>query len=109
MLKEPLETQKLRSAAIVLGVPRERLFYCEFCKALLNQPVEKSALYVLRDNEPLLICPKCALPDDLFIWGDPAHLDRRDWSPDMLAAEREREQARIDAEAMKIDMEDRKL
>jgi len=109
MVKLLPETQKLRSAAVMRGVPRERLFYCEFCKALLNQPVEKTALYILRDNEPLLICPKCALPDDLFIWGDPALLDRRDWAPDMVKAEREKEQARIDAESMLKEMEEMKI
>lgn len=100
---------KLRSAAVISGEPRERVFTCDDCKTVLDQPVDKSALYVLRNNEPMLICPKCARPDDLYIWGDPELLDRQDWTPDMLKAEQEREQAIIDAETMKTEMEKMKV
>ena len=100
-----MDTHKLRSAAAVLGHPRERVYQCEDCKTALDQPVDKSGLYILRDNEPLLICPKCALPDDLFIWGDITHLNHQDWTSDMLKAETEKEQALIAAEVMKTEME----
>lgn len=79
--------KKLRSAAVMTGAPVHRVFTCNDCGALLNQPVEKTGLYVLRGTEPVLICPGCARDNDLYIWGDPELLDRQDWTPEMKKAE----------------------
>lgn len=89
-------TKILRSAAVVTGVQVHMIFVCNDCRVVLGQPVEKTGLYVLRDMEPVLICPECARADDLYIWGDPELLDRQDWTPEMLKAEQEKKDAEVD-------------
>lgn len=88
--------KKLRSAAVIHGVQVHMIFTCNDCHTVLNPPVEKSGLYVLRDMQPLLICPGCARADDLYIWGDPDLLDHQDWTPEMLQAEQEKKDAEVD-------------
>jgi len=52
-----------------------RVYLCDDCGKPLNPPVESTSLYVLRGNEPRLICVGCVKPTDLYIWGNINYLD----------------------------------
>jgi len=54
----------------------ERVYLCEICGKVLDNPVDSTALYVLRGNVPRLICTKCVEPTDLYIWGNIIYLER---------------------------------
>jgi len=58
----------IRAARAVRGVA-ERTYRCADCGAALEKPLERNAVYVLRDGWPRLVCPDCVAESDLYIWG----------------------------------------
>jgi len=38
-------------------------------RAARAKPLERNAVYVLRDGWPRLVCPDCVAESDLYIWG----------------------------------------
>ncbi|MBW2675884.1 MAG: hypothetical protein JRD89_21205 [Deltaproteobacteria bacterium] len=58
----------IRAARAVRGVA-ERTYRCADCGAALERPLERNAVYVLRDGWPRLVCQNCVLETDLYIWG----------------------------------------
>jgi len=61
---------KLKTVSEELEIPAEKIFTCGACGKSLTNPVEKTALYVMRKGEAMLIHPECAQETDLLIWGN---------------------------------------
>jgi hypothetical protein len=87
------------------GEVKASRFTCEGCGRALDEPVEKTSLYVMRDGQPVLVHPACLKEGDLYIWGPLEYLDRRDWTKEEKKAEEDKKKAAEEAAAAQADMD----
>jgi hypothetical protein len=55
--------------------PYKPEYYCNRCGCALENPVEKTSVYVLpKSMDPELICLRCVRETDQYLWGNPVIL-----------------------------------